>query len=59
MDQSVTHSLKAQDHKNVVQRIIQSVEKKKTLPKIYLLIGIQMLIAARDAVMAKIVLDCF
>ena len=34
---------------NVVRKIIQSVEKKKTLPKILLLQGMQMLDSAWDA----------
>ena len=32
---------------------------KKTLPKFGLLLGIQMLVAAWDAVMTKTVLNCF
>ena len=37
MDQGITRSLKAKYRKNVVWKIIQSVEKKKILPKISLL----------------------
>ena len=37
MGQGVIRSLKAKYRKNVVQKIIQSLEKKKTLPKISLL----------------------
>ena len=44
MDQGVIHPLKAKYRKNVVRKIIQSVEKKKTLPKISLLQGMQMLV---------------
>ena len=39
MDQGVIHSWKAKYQKNVVWKIIQSVEKKKTLSKISLLQG--------------------
>ena len=37
MDEGVIRSLKAKYRKNVVRKITQSVEKKKTLPKISLL----------------------
>ena len=37
MDQGIIRSLKAKYRKNVVQKIIQSLKKKKTLPKISLL----------------------
>ena len=46
MDQGVICSLKAKYRKNVVWKIIQSVEKKKTLPKISSLQGMQMLVSA-------------
>ena len=58
-DQGVIHSLKAQYRKNVIRRIIRSVEKKKTLPKVPFLPGMQMLVAAWDAVATKTVLNCF
>ena len=41
MDQGVIRSLKAQYHNNVVRKIIRSVEKKKALSKISLLLGMQ------------------
>ena len=50
IDQGVIRSLKAQYRRNVVRRITQSVEKKKTLLKFSLLLGMQMLVAALDAV---------
>ena len=50
IDQGVIRSLKAQYRRNVVRKITQSVEKKKTLPKLSLLLGMQMLVAALDAV---------
>ena len=46
MDQGVIRSLKAKYHKNVVPKIIQSVEKKKNLPKISLLQGMQIYVSA-------------
>ena len=39
MNKGVIRSLKAKYHKNVARKIIQSVEKKKTLPKVSLLQG--------------------
>ena len=59
MDHGVIPSLKAHYRKNVVRKIIRSVEKKKTLPKISLLLGMQMLTAAWDAVTTKTVVNCF
>ena len=53
MDQDVIHSLKTRYRKNVVSKIIQSVEKKKNIPKISLLLGTQMLVAAWDALTMK------
>ena len=50
IDQGVIRSLKAQYRRNVVRKITQSVEKKKTLLKFSLLLGMQMLVAALDAV---------
>ena len=52
-------SLKEQHRKNVARKIILSVEKKKTLPKIYLLLGMQMLVAAWYAVTTKTAVICF
>ena len=59
IDQDVIHSLKAKYHKNVVQKIIQSVEKKKTLPKISLLQGMQMLVSAWNALSTQTIVNCF
>ena len=59
MDQGVIHSLKAKYRKNVVQKIIQSVEKKKTLPKISLLQGMQMLLSAWDALSTQTIVNFF
>ena len=39
MDQGVMCSLNEQQRKNVVRKIILNVKKKKSLPKIYLLLG--------------------
>ena len=57
MDQGVICLLKAKYHKNVVRKIIQSVEKKKTLPKISLLQG--MLVSAWDALSTQTIVNCF
>ena len=43
---------------NVVPKIIPSFEQKKTLPKIYLLLRIQMFVAVWDAVTIKTVVSC-
>ena len=59
MDQGVIHSLKAKYHKNIAPKIIQSVEKKKTLPKISLLQGMQMLVSAWDALSTQTIVNCF
>ena len=45
-EQGAIRSLKAKYRTNVVRKINQSVEKKKTLPKISLLQGMQMLVSA-------------
>ena len=57
MDQSVIHSFKAKYRKNVAQKIIQSVEKKKTLPKISLLQGMQMLVSAWNALSTQMIVN--
>ena len=59
MDEGVIRSLKRKYRKNVVQKIIQSVEKKKTLPKISLLQGMQMLVSAWDALSTQTIVNCF
>ena len=51
--------MKAKYCKNVVRKIIQSVEKKKTLPKILLLQGMQMLVSAWDALSTQTIVNCF
>ena len=51
MDQGGINSMKAKYCKNVVRKIIQSVEKKKTLSKISLLQGMQMLVSTWDALL--------
>ena len=45
--------------KNVVLKIIESAKKKKTLPKIFLLLGMHMLLAACDAVTMETVVNYF
>ena len=59
MDQGVIRSLKAKYHKNVVRKVIQSVEKKKTLPKISLLHGMQMSVSDWDALLTQTIVNCF
>ena len=59
MDQGVIRSLKAKCCKNAVWKIIQSVEKKKTRPKISLLQGMQMLVSAWDALSMQTTVNCF
>ena len=57
MDQGVNCSLKTKYRKNVVRKIIQSVEKKKTLPKVSLLQGMQMLVSAWDALSTQTIVN--
>ena len=59
MDQGVIRSLKAKYRKNVVRKIIQSVEKKKTLPKYLLQQEMQMLVSAWDALSTQTIVYYF
>ena len=59
MDQGVIRSLKAKYRKNVVRKIIQSVEKKKSFLKILLLHQMQMLVSVWDALSTQTVVNCF
>ena len=59
MDHGTIRSLKVKYRENVVWKIIQSVEKKKTLSKISLLWGMQMLVSAWDALSTQTIVDCF
>ena len=59
MDQGVIRSLKASYRKRVVRKTIQSIEKNKSLPKISLLQGMQMLVSAWEAVTVTTVVNCF
>ena len=59
MDYVAIRSPKAQYRKNVILKIIRCVEKKKTLTKIFLLLGMQMIVAAWNAATTKIVVNCF
>ena len=58
MDEGVIGSLKAKYRKNVVRKIIQCVEKKKTLPKISLLQGMQMLFLVWGALSTQTIVNC-
>ena len=59
MDQGDIRSFKAKYCKNVVRKIIRNLEKKKTLPKISLLQGMQMLVSAWDALSTQTIANCF
>ena len=59
MDQGVIRSLKAKYRKNVVQKVIQSVEKKKTLSKTSFLERMQMLVSAWDGLSTQTIVNCF
>ena len=51
--------MKAKYRKNVILKIIESVEKKKKFPKTSLLEGMQMLVSAWDALSTQMVMNCF
>lgn len=55
MDQCVICSLKAIYCKHVVRKIIQCVERNKSVPEVSLLQKMQMLVSAQDAVTTKAV----
>ena len=59
MDQGVIRSLKAKYRTNVVRKIIRTFEKNKTLPKISLLHGMQMLDSAWNALITETIVNCF
>ena len=59
MDQDVIRSIKAKYRKNIFQKVIQIVGKKKSLPKISLLQGIQMLASGWDALPTQTIDNCF
>ena len=59
MDQGVIRSLKAKYRKKVVRKVIGSLEKNKTLPKISILQGMQMLVSAWDALTPETIVNCF
>ena len=52
-DQGIICSMKSQYHKNVERKVILSVKKKESSPWISLLLGMQMLVAAWDAITTK------
>ena len=58
MDQGVIRSLTVKYRKNVVRKIINSVEKKKNPPQISLLQGMQMLVSTWDALSTQTMLNC-
>ena len=59
MDLGVIRSIKAKYGTNVVRKIIRSLEKNKTLPKILLLHGMQMLVSAWNALTTETIVNCF
>ena len=59
MDQGVIRSLKTKYRTNIVRKIIRSLEKNKTLPKISLLHGMQMLVSAWNALTTETIVNCF
>ena len=59
MHRGVIYSLKAKYCMNVVRNFMQSVEKKKTLPKILLLQVMQMLASARNVLLMQRIVNCF
>ena len=46
MDQDILRSLKAKYHKDIVQKIIRSLEKNNALPEVSILKAMQMLVSA-------------
>ena len=59
MDQGVIRSLKAIYRRNIVRKYIRSLDRTKTLPKISLLSGMQMLCSAWDSVDSSTIVNCF
>ena len=59
MDHGVIRSLKAKYLTNTVRKIIRSLEKNKTLPKISLLHRMQMLVSAWNALTTETIVNCF
>ena len=59
MDQGVIKSQKAKYCTNVIRKIIRSLEKNKTLPKISLLHGMQILVSAWNALSTETNVNCF
>ena len=57
-DQGVIRPLKAKYRKKVVRKVIGSLEKNKTLPKISILQGMQMLVSAWDALTPETIVNC-
>ena len=59
MDKGVIRSLKAKYRANVVRKIIRSLEKNKTISKISLLHGMQMLVSAWNELTTEAIVNCF
>ena len=58
-ERPLIRSLKAKYRTNVVRKIIRSLEKNKTLPKISLLHGMEMLVCAWNALTTETIVNCF
>ena len=59
MDQDILRSLKAKYHKDIVQKIIRSLEKNNALPEVSILKAMQMLVSAWNAISTETIVNCF
>ena len=59
MDQGVIRSLKTHYKRMSIKKLIEAIEKKKTLPEFSILDALQMLDLAWGKVTTKIVVNCF
>ena len=59
MYQGVINSLKAKHCKNVIRKIIRSLEKNKALPTNSILNEMQMLVSAWNSVSTETIGNCF
>ena len=59
MDEDVRRSLKAKYFKNMVQKIIRSLEKINALPENLILKAMQMLVSTCNAASSKTIVNCF
>ena len=59
MDQGVIRSLKAKYRKNMVQKIIRSLQKNYALSEVLILNAMQILVSAWNAVSTENIVNCF